>query len=93
MASLARVGDPTTHGGTISGPGVPNVTIGGKTAAVMGDMHTCPQVYPGGAPHGATPFPTGNPKILIGGKPALTTDCFAVCTAAPVIVDPRITAG
>ena len=41
MAAAARVTDTTTHGGTITGPGVSTVMIGGMPAAVVGDMHVC----------------------------------------------------
>jgi len=36
MAQAARVGDPAGHPGTVSGPGVDSVLIGGKPAAVQG---------------------------------------------------------
>ncbi len=38
MPAAACVGDTTSHGGTITGPGVATVMIGGKPAAVLGDM-------------------------------------------------------
>ena len=38
MPSAARVSDLSVHGGTIVGPGVPTVLIGGMPAAVLGDM-------------------------------------------------------
>lgn len=72
MPPLARLTDlhtcpmttgPVPHvGGPITGPGCPNVLIGGMPAACMGDMATC--VGPPDAIVG------GNPKILIGGRPA-----------------------
>lgn len=93
MASLVAVGDPTTHGGTIIGPGEPLVTIGGKPAAVMGDNHSCPMQWPGPTPHAVTPFPAGTPLITIGGKPALTTDSVCICGAQPLPVNPLISAG
>src|SRR5690554_7654205 len=69
----ARVGDMTAHGGMITGPGVPNVLIGGMPAATMGDMHVCPMVTPGvtPVPHVGGPLvgPVP-PTVLIGGKPA-----------------------
>ena len=46
----ARVTDLTAHGGTITGPGVPTVFIGGLPAATLGDMHVCPMVTPGTPP-------------------------------------------
>ena len=41
MPPAARVGDVTNHGGTITGPGVSTVLVGGQPAAVAGDMHVC----------------------------------------------------
>ena len=38
MPPAARILDPIGHPGMITGPGVPNVLIGGLPAAVMGDM-------------------------------------------------------
>lgn len=56
---------PIPHvGGPVTGPGVPTVLIGGKPAAVMGDMCTCV-----GPPDTIV---MGQPNVLIGGKPAAT---------------------
>lgn len=56
---------PPPHiGGPVSGPGVPTVLIGGKPAAVMGDMCIC-----AGPPDTIV---TGEATVLIGGKPAAT---------------------
>ncbi len=41
MPGAARVGDTTVHGGTVAGPGVATVLMGGVPAAVLGDMHAC----------------------------------------------------
>ena len=35
MPAAARVGDQSIHGGTVVGPGVPTVVIGGMPAAVL----------------------------------------------------------
>lgn len=81
----ARVGDQTAHGGVITGPGVPMVLIGGKPAAVMGDMHTCPMVNPAppAIPHvGAAIIATGV-MVLIGGKPAAVMGDTVICTGPP----------
>jgi uncharacterized Zn-binding protein involved in type VI secretion len=59
---IARVGDVTVTGDAITGPGVPNVLIGGQPAAVMGDMVS------GAAAAG--PIVMGSPTVLIGGRPA-----------------------
>ncbi len=58
----ARVGDTTLTGDTITGPGVPNVLIGGMPASVMGDL------VAGNACTGA--ITVGAPTVLIGGRPA-----------------------
>ena len=65
MPPAARVGDSSGHGGTVVGPGVSTVIIGGRPAAVAGDTHVCPLPY-----HGATPVTRGSASVLIGGRPA-----------------------
>ena len=66
MPPAARAGDPhvcPAHGGgTIVGPGSPNVFIGGMPAARLGDMCAC-----AGPP---MPIVTGEPTVLINGMPA-----------------------
>ena len=58
----ARVGDTTATGDPITGPGVPNVLIGGQPAAVMGDLVS------GAAAVG--PIAMGSLTVLISGRPA-----------------------
>ncbi len=58
----ARVGDMTVTGDTITGPGVPNVLIGGMPASVMGDL------VAGNVCTGAITL--GSLTVLIGGRPA-----------------------
>jgi uncharacterized Zn-binding protein involved in type VI secretion len=81
----ARLGDMTAHGGTITGPGVPTVLIGGMPAATMGDMHVCPMVTPGTPPipHVGGPITLGSTGVLIGGKPAARMGDMAVCVGPP----------
>lgn len=81
----ARVGDMTAHGGTITGPGVPTVLIGGMPAATMGDMHVCPMVTPGTPPipHVGGPITIGSTGVFIGGKPAARMGDMAVCVGPP----------
>ncbi|HLV33427.1 MAG TPA: PAAR domain-containing protein, partial [Chitinispirillaceae bacterium] len=87
----ARVGDMTAHGGMITGPGVPNVLIGGMPAATMGDMHVCPMVTPGvpPIPHVGGPLvgPVP-PTVLIGGKPAACVGDMAICVGPPSSILP-----
>lgn len=54
---------PIPHvGGPVVGPGVPNVLIGNKPAAVVGDMCTCV-----GPPDTIV---KGSSTVFIGGRPA-----------------------
>jgi uncharacterized Zn-binding protein involved in type VI secretion len=58
----SRVTDITLTGDTITGPGVPNVLIGGMPASVVGDTVS------GSVCVGAVMM--GSPTVLIGGRPA-----------------------
>ena len=81
MAAAARVGDITTHGGSVLGPGISTVLIGGQPAAVLGDTHSCPiPVITGHLP--SSPFTMGSATVLIGGKPALRSGDTCACGAA-----------
>ncbi len=85
MKPAARMGDPTTHGGVITA-GCPTVLIGGKPAARVGDMHTCPQVNPGvpPTPHVGGPIAgPGSPTVLICGQPAARMGDTCTCNGPP----------
>jgi uncharacterized Zn-binding protein involved in type VI secretion len=58
----ARLTDTTATGDVITGPGVPNVLIGGMPAAVVGD------IVSGSVCVGAIAM--GSVTVLIGGRPA-----------------------
>ncbi len=91
MPGAARVGDTTAHGGTVVGPGVATVLIGGMPAAVLGDMHAC--VIPSPPPHPpATPFVAGSATVLIQGRPARAGDACA-CGASVVVGSPTVVIG
>jgi len=92
MPSAVRVGDTTNHGGTITGPGVSTVLIGGMPAAVLGDMHIC-SLPPNGHQPTASPFPSGSATVLISGRPAVTTSDACVCGAMAVVGSPTVTIG
>ncbi len=86
----ARMGDLTAHGGPIVA-GFPTVMIGGKPAARLTDMHTCPMVTPGTppVPHVGGPITgPGSPTVLIGGLPAARVGDMAVCTGPPDTIVP-----
>ncbi|MCP4536728.1 MAG: hypothetical protein GY832_06240 [Chloroflexi bacterium] len=78
----ARMGDTTAHGGVIVG-GFPQVLIGGKPAARVGDMHTCPMVDPGPKPHVGGPITMGSATVLVGGMPAARVGDMATCAGPP----------
>lgn len=78
-APAARVGDPTSHPGTIAGPGVPTVLIGHQPASVVGDTHTC--AFTGVPQHSPTPMAMGSSSVLIGGRAAVRVGDPASCSS------------
>ncbi len=53
-------------------------------AARVNDMHVCPMVNPGGAPHVGGPIlPPGEPTVLIAGMPAARVGDMATCSGPP----------
>ena len=85
----ARMGDMTAHGGIIAS-GFPQVLIGGKPAARLGDLHTCPMATPGTppVPHVGGPVTMGSPTVLIGGQPAARVGDMATCVGPPDSIAP-----
>lgn len=92
MPPAAKVGDVTTHGGTIIGPGVATVLIEGMPAAVALDNHVCPIPPPAHVPT-VSPFPMGSATVLIGGKPALRTTDTCICGAMSAVGAPTVLIG
>lgn len=84
MPPAARVGDPTGHPGTITGPGVATVLFGGMPAAVVGDLHAC-SFPPLAGPHPPSPFSMGSTTVLVSGRPALRVGDMSGC-GAPIVV-------
>jgi uncharacterized Zn-binding protein involved in type VI secretion len=91
MPPAARVGDSTTHGGSITGPGVSTVTIGGQSAAVAGDMHSCALGSNTHPP--TTPFPTGSSSVTVGGRGVLRTSDSCGCGAMAAVGAPTVVIG
>ena len=53
-------------------------------AARITDMHTCPMINPGGAPHvGGPVMPPGCSTVIIGGMPAACAGDMAACSGPP----------
>jgi uncharacterized Zn-binding protein involved in type VI secretion len=92
MPSAVRVGDVSTHGGTITGPGVATVLIGGMPASVAGDLHVC-VLPPISHQPTVSPFPAGSTTVLIGGMPALRTTDACVCGAMAAVGEPTVEIG
>ena len=89
MPAAARLGDVSTHGGIITGPGVATVMIGGMPAAVAGDLHVCP-LPPSGHQPTSSPFPAGSVTVLIGGRPAVRTTDACICGAMAAVGAPTV---
>lgn len=92
MPPAARALDPTGHPGTITGPGVATVLIGGTPAAVVGDMHACAMPTPAG-PHPPTPIVKGSATVLIGGRPAARMGDLTGCGAPIIAGQPTVQIG
>ena len=92
----ARLGDSTSHGGTII-TGAPTVNIGGKPAARKDDLASCPVVpEPPAPPHGIGPIINGSSTVFIGGKPAARiggTIVEAGATSTIVVGSPTVRIG
>ena len=89
MPAAARVTDVSNHGGTITGPGVATVLIGGMPAAVVGDMHVC-ALPPTGHQPTTSPFMAGSTTVLIGGKPAVRAGDVCICGASAAVGCPTV---
>lgn len=92
MPPAARITDPSGHPGMITGPGVPNVLIGGLPAAVLGDLHTC-AMPPLAGPHPPSPMVKGSVTVLIGGRPAVRLGDMSGCGAPIVMGHPTVLIG
>ncbi|OGQ94554.1 MAG: PaaR repeat-containing protein [Deltaproteobacteria bacterium RIFOXYD12_FULL_57_12] len=92
MPPAARVGDTTNHGGTITGPGVATVLIGGMPAAVVGDLHVC-SLPPTGHQPTVSAFPAGSTTVLISGRPALRITDACICGAMAAVGEPTVIIG
>lgn len=83
MPPAARALDMTAHGTPLSGPGSPNVLIGGKPAWRVGsDYHTCP-IVSGVVPHVGGVVPMGSTTVMINNMPAARMGDSIVEATAP----------
>ena len=91
MPAAARVLDPTNHPGVITGPGAPNVLIGGQPAARVGDLHAC--AMPPAGPHPPAPIVVGSATVFIAGLPAARMGDPNGCGAIIVAGCPNVLIG
>lgn len=89
MPPSVRVTDTTTHGGTITGPGVSTVLIKGLPAAVAGDLHVC-SLPPNAHQPTVSAFPAGSSTVMFQGRPALRTSDMCACGAAAAVGEPTV---
>lgn len=92
MPAAARVGDSTTHGGNIIGPGCATVLIGGMPASVIGDNHACP-IPPSSGHLPVSPFAGGSATVMIGGMPAVRVGDTCICGATAAAGCATVTIG
>lgn len=83
MPAKARLGDPSSHGGTIiSASG--DVRVNGIGVARTGDMHSCPQKG-----HGVTALSSGS-HIKGNGRPVIRVGDSAGCGATITSGSPSV---
>lgn len=75
---IITVGDKTDHGGKVIS-GSPTHKISGKAVARLGDQVSCPQLYPGGAPHGVNKIVTAHATLTAGGIHVAVHGCKTEC--------------
>lgn len=92
MPAAVRVTDITNHGGTVIGPGVATVLIGGMPAAVLGDNHIC-SLPPNAHQPTASPFIQSSSTVMIGGMPAVRAGDTCVCGASAIVGEPTVIIG
>lgn len=73
MAKIIRLGDPGSHGGSVT-TGSPDTFANGARVARVGDTYSCPI-------HGPNPITTGSPDVTANGQAVArvgdTTSCGA----------------
>jgi len=79
----ARLGDSSSHGGTII-TAAARTMVNGLPVARMGDLHACP--IPG---HGVTPIVTGSATTLTEGQPNARIGDMTACGAVIVAGSPN----
>lgn len=96
MPPAARTTDSTSHGTPLSGPGSPNVFIGGLPAyRALTDVHACP-LTTGTVPHVGGVVQPGSSTVFINNMPAARLGDTIVESGPPntiVAGDPTVLIG
>lgn len=87
MKRAIRLGDPTSHGGSVLSA-ASNTTLFGKKVACLGDSVSCP--VPG---HGTCSIVEGDSTWLVDGKPVALEGHKISCGAALISTLPEVSKG
>ena len=86
MGNVVRLGDGSSHGGTMVSAGT-TVLVNGVPMCVSGDSHNCPIPE-----HGVTSV-TGSSSVKSGGKTVIKAGDVAGCGASVISGSPNVTFG
>lgn len=73
MAKIIRIGDPGSHGGTVT-TGSPDTFANGQAVARVGDTYSCPI-------HGPNPITSGSPDVTANGQAVARVGDTTACGA------------
>jgi uncharacterized Zn-binding protein involved in type VI secretion len=73
MPAVIRIGDPGSHGGSVT-TGSPDTTVNGLAVARVGDTYDCPD-------HGPNPIVTGSPDTTVNGLAVARVGDTTACGA------------
>lgn len=85
---VIRLGDATDHGGRVLASGAPQVTVGGRPVALVGDACSCPR-----RGHGGCVVAEGDPTHTVGGRPVAYEGHRTSCGARLVASTPHFGKG
>lgn len=87
MPPVARLGDPSDHGGVII-TASEDVFANGIGVCRLGDLHSCPL-----PDHGVTPLVTASATVIVDGVGCVRVGDIAGCGAAISAGSPNVNAG
>jgi uncharacterized Zn-binding protein involved in type VI secretion len=73
MPAVIRIGDPGSHGGTVTS-GSPDTTVNGLAVARVGDTYNCPD-------HGPNAITNGSPNVTANGQAVARVGDQTACGA------------